>query len=451
MKIIQVYAYEVLNSIGFPTIACVIKTDTGAIGKAIVPININYNDVFCVNVYDKDSTRYEGRGINKAITLINKNISNMVRGLSITNQQQIDKLLVLIDGSLRKTYYGAMALLVVSMAVAKTAANEMHLPLYRYIREYLLGNKKNTYLLPVPIVSIFNIRHAVNEIERDFLQIAVYPFNVTSFAQAMEKINSLFYGVKKALEAKNIEYFIDNNGAFEFKMPSIQEAIDFLIKIIKQLNFTIDLESETADFLVSVNFSSNSYYDKLKKVYNFPIPILNNNEFQNITSDMLMWQIIDLVKLFPIINVEEPFSYESEKAYQELVEKVKNYVQVSSDQLFSSNPYLVKLGIKNRLANALIIKLDEIGTLSETIEAILYAKQLNWAVIVGSSSYGTEDSFIADLAVALGTGQIQVGGFNHSEIIAKYNRLLEIELELQQNGLYENQKIFYNLKTKEDE
>lgn len=451
MKIIQVYGYEVLNDIGLPTLACIIKTDTGAVGKAVAPININYDGNCCDNLYDKDKNRYNGKGLKKAVNLINKNIANMLIGLNITNQKQIDKLLIMLDGTTKKTYYGAITLLCVSMAITKTAANELHLPLYRYIREYLLGNKTNNYLLPVPIVSMINLSHISNDGYNDFVQISVIALNVDSFAAAMEKVSKLFYALQAELNNQKIAFYIDNNGAIEFKLDSLQAGIDLLLQVAASINFKISMQDEESDFLLSINFCANLFYDKLTRKYNFPIPILAKEPFVDLSNDDLLWQIIECTKIFPILNVEEPFALQEEDYYKKIVKKTNNKIQITSDQLFSSNPYLIKLGIKNNLANSVIIKLDEIGTISEVIESVLYAKELNWTAIIAASSFSTENTFIADLAVGLGTGQIQVGGYNHSEIIAKYNRLLEIELELDQNGFYKNKEVFYNLKDEDED
>ena len=443
MKIIQVYAYEVLNSMGFPTIACVIQTDTGAVGKVLIPTSSLHESKYaCKSLVDKDENSYFGYGVKKAVNLINQNIANLLLGLDVTNQKRIDELLLLLDNSVDHRYYGANTLLAVSLAASKAAANELHLSLYKYLREKLLNNTESKYLLPTVFFNILNIE--TNE-EKQLQQFFIVPLGFKNLNEVFIITNKIFHNLKKELIKNNESFLIDGYGAFAVKLKNLEAYIELLIKVIIDSGYKVGNDGNENEIALAINFKANQVYDPINKIYQLTLPIndenlkliYNQSEFLNLVSS--------LINKYHFLCVQDPFSMFDTQNYVDLTKDVSNNMQITADEVYASNPYLIKLGLEKHLTNSVLIKLDEVATLSEIIEAVLYAKKANWTIIVASRYSDTEDSYIVDLAVGLGTGQIQVGGFSRSERTSKYNRLIEIMIQERQNAVFLGKKAFYNL------
>ncbi|MBO6094705.1 hypothetical protein J6P11_01565 [bacterium] len=442
MKIIQVYAYEVLNSCGFPTIACVVQTDTGAIGKVIIPSTYyEQNEYHCKNLIDENNHIYFGYGVKKAINLINHNIANLLLGLDVTNQRRIDELLLLLDNSPDHRYYGTNTLLAVSLAVSKAAANELHISLYKYIREKLLGNTNSKYLMPT--IS-FNILNVSSNIKKQLQQFFIIPLGFNSLNEVLIATNKIFYNLKKELIDNNYQILMDAYGAFIPEFKNLEQYLVLLIKVIKNCGYGVENNSKN-QIALAMNFKANNIYDPINKLYQFSLPINDENKKLTYNANEMQELVLYFVNKFNLLSIQDPFSIEDEQNYIDLMNQTKNQIQITGDDIYVSNPYLIKLGLEKHLTNSVVIKLDEVATLSEIIEAILFAKKANWTAVIASRYCDTEEAYISDLCVSLGTGQIQVGGFSRSERTSKYNRLIEIALQEQDNIIFLGKKVYYNL------
>ncbi len=445
MKIIQVHAYEVLNSIGFPTVACIVQTDTGAIGKAVVP-NGRVKDslYYAKTLYDHDENRYFGRGVKKAVNLINRNISNLLLGLDVTNQKKIDQLLNLLDSTPDKSFYGANTLLVVSLAVAKAAANELHIPLYQYIRENLLDNTLNKYLLPVPFMKMINGGRQVDNTYA-FQEYMIVPLGFKTFFDVLQATNKITNNLKQILIDEGYSSFVGPEGGYGPNIRSIEETLDLLCRAVAISGYTVSANGSNNTIAFAIDLAANSIYDEAKDIYIFNWPLTKGDKKLQYTDYEISNLIQYLISKYPIISIEDPFAFRKKDQYIKLNKELGGEIQIIGDQLYASNPYLIKNGIEKQYTNSVLIKFDESSTLSQIIESILYVKKGNWTVQLAARNGDTDDTFIADLAVAMGIGQIKIGGLNRGERICKYNRIIEISLEQGLNAVYLGKQVFYNI------
>ncbi len=415
-KIKSIIAREILDSRGNPTLEVKVILSDGTYGKASVPSGASTGKFEALELRDKNRKRYNGKGVLKAINNVNKKIAKLLKGKEVEKQQTIDKAMIELDGTSNKSNLGANAILGVSLAIARAGANFYKLPLYIYLRKIFDLNFSN-FILPVPLMNIINGgKHADNNL--DFQEFMIVPKGFSSFSRALQAGVEIFHQLKEILRSKKLFTGVGDEGGFAPNLSSNQAAIELIIEAILKAGYKPDKE-----VFIALDVAASSFWKK-KDTYQF-------KNKKNLSTDELIKLIEKLIKTYPIISIEDPIyedDWDTWKAFTEKVLKIKN-IQIVGDDLFVTNPQRIKKGIDLKVANAVLIKLNQIGTLTETIEAVKLAQGANYRTIISHRSGETTDDFIADLAVALNTGQIKTGSLSRGERICKYNRLLEIEIE----------------------
>lgn len=410
--ITKIKAREILDSRGNPTIEVDVITEGRAIGRAAVPSGASTGRYEALELRD-GGQRYHGKGVLKAVKNVNEIIAPALTGFDVRKQEEIDKKMIKLDGTPNKSKLGANAILAVSLATARTAANALKTPLYRY-----LSNDKDELLLPVPLMNIINGgKHAGNKL--NIQEFMIIPHGGETFKETLRMGVEVYHTLKKIIERRYGRNAINvgDEGGYAPPMEQTTEALEVLIKSIEETGYMpkkdISLGLDTA--------ASEFYNEKTKKYY------LDQKEF---SIDELIDYYIQLIETYPVISIEDPFQEEDFKAFAEFTGKLGSKVQIVGDDLFVTNVKRLEKGIQIGAANALLLKVNQIGTLTEALEAAKMAYQHNYAVVVSHRSGETEDPFIADLAVALCTGQIKIGAPARSDRTSKYNQLLRIEEEL---------------------
>lgn len=405
MKIIEdLRAFEVLDSRASPTIKAEVVLSDGSIGTAIVPSGASTGSKEALELRDKDE-RFRGKGVLKAISNVNEIIANEVLGLDAFNQTQLDDTLIELDGTDNYSNLGANATLAVSMAVARAAANSLNIPLYRY-----LGGA-NASILPVPMCNIINGgMHADNTI--DFQEFMIMPFGFSSFKEALRSVCEIYVLLKEELKIQGYSTALGDEGGFAPNMVDNTQPIEFLMTCIKKSGY--EKQIKIALDIASTELYKNGLYH------------IENKSF---TSDELIEKYVELCEKYPIYSIEDALAENDFEGWKKLTQKLGNKIQLVGDDLFVTNEKLIKEGIEQKMANAVLIKPNQIGTLTQTMRAVRLAQRNNYKCIMSHRSGESEDAFIADFAVALNTGQIKTGALARGERTAKYNRLLEIELE----------------------
>lgn len=444
-KIKDIRAYEVIDSRGLPTVACIVKTWNGAIGKAMVPSGASTGEREALELRDGDKKRYGGKGVLKAVDNVNRLIAPQLVGMNCKKQAIIDKKLNEIDGTESKSKLGANATLAVSLACAKAAACSKKMELYEYIRTLVPAFKDVVgFKLPVPMLNVINGgAHADNTI--DFQEFMFMPVGATSFRKAIQMASECFHELQKILKSKKMNTSKGDEGGFAPNLKSAEEALDVMLEAIKAAGYKAGIN---ADIAIALDSACSELYDDSKH-YVFQKAInagILSKQQATKTTDQMIEYWVSLVKKYPIISIEDGLAENDWEGWSKLVKALGNKVQIVGDDIFCTNPKIAKEGIERNVANAVLIKVNQIGTLSETIDTIMLAKQANWCNVISHRSGETEDTTIADLAVALNAGQIKTGSMSRSERIAKYNRLMEIEDQLSVNGSYDGVKTFTNLK-----
>ncbi|HEX2580261.1 MAG TPA: phosphopyruvate hydratase [Rhabdochlamydiaceae bacterium] len=402
-KIKSIHALEILDSRGNPTVEAIVTTDNGFVGKAAVPSGASTGAYEALELRDHDKKRYDGKGVLKAISNINGALAKLLAGQNVWQQETIDQLMIDCDGTPNKSKLGANSLLGVSLAVAKAGAAARKLPLYRY-----LGGEK-AKLLPIPLMNVINGgAHADNSLE--FQEFMIRP-RAPSFREAVRWGAEVFHVLKALLKKKGHVVSVGDEGGFAPRLKSHEEALDFLMLAIKKAGY-----KPRSQISIALDCAASEYYDAKKKTYlGMPVP-------------KYMTYLKKLCKEYPISSIEDPLDQNDWDGWKLLSEELP--IQVVGDDLFVTNPLFLQRGIKNKVANAILIKPNQIGTLTETLQTIAMAKKAKYATIISHRSGETEDTTIADLAVATSAGQIKTGSLSRSDRVAKYNRLLEIENEL---------------------
>lgn len=434
-KIEKIYAREVLDSRGNPTIEVNVETVSGAKGRAIVPSGASTGDHEALELKDNDATRYNGKGTLKAVDNVNNHIFRKLVGVDVTKQNYIDKLMIELDGTENKTKLGANAILGVSLACARAAADYYDMPLYRY-----LGGC-NTNLMPIPMMNILN-GGAHADFCIDFQEIMIIPMSVSSLAEAIRVGSEIFHALKTILKEKGYVTSVGDEGGYAPKLHSNEEAFELVIEAIRKAKYV-----EGVDVFLAIDVAASEFYDPSKNKY---ILKADNKEYS--AKELVDNYYSELIDKYPIISIEDGLAQDDFEGWIYMSEKLKNRVQLVGDDLFVTNTKRLEYGIKNKMANAILIKVNQIGTLSETLSAIEMAKRANYGVIISHRSGESEDTFIADLAIATNAGQIKTGSLSRTDRIAKYNQLMRIEDELnlfnKHNKLttFEMAKSFCNLK-----
>ena len=411
----NVYARQVLDSRGFPTIRVEVTTESGFSGSAIVPSGASTGKYEALELRDNDDARYRGKSVFKAINNVNETIAKLIKEKSVLEQREIDLAMIRFDNTENKEKLGANAMLAVSLAVANCAANYLEIPLYRY-----LGGC-NAHVLPTPMINIVNGgSHATNSL--DFQEFMIMPISANSFYQAMEMATNVFHTLKDILKRSNLATSVGDEGGFAPNLESNDDALELIIKAIKECNY-----EPGKDISIALDVAASELYQN-------GIYTINGKQY---TSDELIKYYEQLVSKYPIISIEDGLDQEDYTGWKKLTSRLGAKIQLVGDDLFVTNTNRLKAGIAGNYSNSILIKLNQIGTLSETIDCIEMAVKNQIAPIISHRSGESEDTFISDLAVGLNIGQIKTGSMSRSERICKYNRLLKIEDDLVGNSCYQ--------------
>jgi enolase len=418
-EIINVHAREILDSRGNPTVEVEVMTESGAIGRAAVPSGASTGTHEAVELRDGDKNRYLGKGVLKAVENVNEKICNELVGLDVSEQRAIDKLMIELDGTENKANLGANAILGVSLAVAKAAAVEHRQPLYRY-----LGGV-NAHVLPVPLMNILNGgEHADNSI--DFQEFMIVPVGADTFKEALRMGVQTFHALKGVLKKKGYSTNVGDEGGFAPNIKSNEEAIDTVMQAIEAAGF-----KPGEDIMIAMDAAVSELYDAKTGLYTF-----RKSSGKKLTSAELVAFWTNWCDKYPILSIEDGLAEDDWEGWAEHTRQLGHKVQLVGDDLFVTNVNRLQQGIDNDIANSILIKVNQIGSLTETIDAISLATRNGYTTIMSHRSGETEDTTIADLAVALNCGQIKTGSASRSDRIAKYNQLLRIEEELGSMAVY---------------
>lgn len=422
-KIKKILARQILDSRGNPTVEAEVHTDSGFVGRASVPSGASTGKHEAVELRDNDDDIYLGKGVLNAVSNINTLINDNLRGLDVSNQMLIDTTMIDLDGTPNKSNLGANSLLAVSLACAKSAANESNQSLFQYIG----GNE--AIQLPIPMMNILNGgAHADNHI--DFQEFMVMPLGANSFSEALRMGTEIFHHLKVQLKENGYSTNVGDEGGFAPNLSSNEEAIEILLKAIKSSGYIAG-----SDIYIAIDAAASEFYDEKQNIYT-----INQLGEKKMTSlEMVdLWE--DLVNKYPLISIEDGLHEDDWEGWKELTKRIGNKVQLVGDDLFVTNVDRLSKGIKSSTANSILIKVNQIGTLSETISAVNMAHSNGYTSVMSHRSGETEDTVIADLAVALNCGQIKTGSLSRSDRIAKYNQLIRIEEQLSVNAIYEGKK-----------
>ncbi|MBL7869991.1 MAG: phosphopyruvate hydratase [Cyclobacteriaceae bacterium] len=414
MSLIEgIFARQIFDSRGNPTIEVDVVTESGAFGRAAVPSGASTGTHEAVELRDGDKKKYMGKGVLKAVENVNAKIASEVVGLSVFDQNLIDRVMIELDGTPNKGKLGANAILGTSLAVAKAAAMEAGQSLYRYIG----GVNANT--LPVPMMNILNGgSHADNSI--DFQEFMVMPVKADTFSDSLRMGTEVFHTLKKVLHEKGFSTNVGDEGGFAPNIKSNEEAIEIVLKAIEKAGF-----KPGVDIFIAMDAASSEFYDAKSKSY-----IFKKSDGKKLKSEEMVEYWAKWAKKYPIISIEDGMAEEDWTGWKGLTDKIGDKVQLVGDDLFVTNVDFLQKGIDMGVANSILVKVNQIGSLTETINAVNLAKRNSYKSIMSHRSGETEDSTIADLAVALNTGQIKTGSASRSDRMAKYNQLIRIEEEL---------------------
>jgi len=419
MSIIKkVHARQILDSRGNPTVEVDVLTENNVLGRAAVPSGASTGQHEAVELRDNDKGKFVGKGVTKAVDNVNNAIAQKLLGVSIYEQNLIDQTMLDLDGTPNKSQLGANAILGVSLAVAKAAAQELGQPLYRYIG----GVNANT--LPVPMMNILNGgSHADNAI--DFQEFMIMPVKAESFSEALRMGTEVFHNLKSVLKSKNLSTNVGDEGGFAPNIASNKEAIEVVLQAIEKAGY-----KPGEEMFIALDAASTEFYDSEKGVYKFA----SSGEELSSTDMANYWK--EWVDQYPIISIEDGMSEDDWAGWKTHTDLIKDKCQLVGDDLFVTNVERLQDGINQGVGNAILIKVNQIGTLTETINAVNLAKRNGYKSVISHRSGETEDNFIADLAVALNAGQIKTGSASRSDRMAKYNQLLRIQEKLGQMAYY---------------
>lgn len=420
MKIKQITAREILDSRGTPTVEAQVILESGITAVASVPSGASTGENEALELRDGDSRRYFGKGVLKAVRNVNEIIAPALIGRSVFEQTEIDDIMISIDGTPEKSVLGANAILAVSLAVAKAASVYIDTPLYRYL------GAPNSNVLPVPMMNIINGgSHSDSPIA--FQEFMIRPIGAESFSEGLRMGAEVFHCLKSILRERGLSTAVGDEGGFAPELRSVDEALSLIVKAIEKAGYVSGKDVTLALDCAASEFYSDGYYD---------YSIFEGEEAPVLTTDQQLEYLEELIRRYPIDSIEDGMSENDWEGWRKLTERIGDRCQLVGDDLFVTNVQYLSRGIKEKCANAILIKLNQIGTLSETMQAIAMAQLNGYKAIISHRSGETEDTFIADLAVATNSGQIKTGSLSRSERIAKYNRLLKIEEELHGYSVY---------------
>lgn len=423
--ITDVYAREVLDSRGNPTVEVEIFTESGAFGKALVPSGASTGEHEAVELRDGDKERYLGKGVLKAVENVNEVIAPELLGLDVTRQVVIDELLIELDGTENKGKLGANAILGVSMAVAHAAADYLGVPLYTYLGGF------NAKTLPTPMMNIVNGgEHADNNV--DIQEFMIMPVGAPTFREALRMGAEIFHSLKKVLSSKGLNTAVGDEGGFAPNLGSNEEALSTIIEAIEAAGY-----KPGEEVMLAMDVASSEFYEDGK--YN-----LKGEGVVRTSAEMVDWYE-EMVNKYPIVSIEDGLDENDWEGHKLLTDRLGDRLQLVGDDLFVTNTKKLKQGIEQGVGNSILVKVNQIGTLTETFDAIEMAKRAGYTAVISHRSGETEDATIADIAVATNAGQIKTGAPSRTDRVAKYNQLLRIEDELVGTAIYAGKDAFYNL------
>ena len=425
----NIVAREILDSRGNPTVEVDVYLDSGAFGRAAVPSGASTGEHEAVELRDGDKARYLGKGVQKAVENVNEIICNELLDMDALEQVEIDRTMIEIDGTENKGKLGANAILGVSLAVAKAAADELGIPLYRYI------GGTNAKTLPVPMANILN-GGAHSSAPIDFQEYMVMPVGSSSFKEGIRCVAEVFHNLKNILHDKGLSTTVGDEGGFAPDLKDNEEPLKVIMQAIEKAGYKPD-----EDVCIAMDPASSEFYDKDKKKY-----VFKKSDKRELTSAEMVDFYAHLVNNYPIISIEDATAEDDWEGWKILTEKLGKKVQLVGDDLFVTNVKRLQMGLDKGVANSILIKVNQIGSLTETLDSIELAKTHNYTSVVSHRSGETEDTTIADIVVATNAGQIKTGSASRSDRIAKYNQLLRIEEELGNRAVYLGKKAFFNLK-----
>ena len=429
--ITDILAREVLDSRGNPTIEVEVYTESGAFGRGMVPSGASTGEHEAIELRDGDKSRYLGKGVLKAVENVNNVISEALIGFDVRDQMAIDKTMIELDGTPNKSKLGANAILGVSIAVARAAADYLDVPLYQYLGGF------NTKVLPTPMMNIINGgSHADNSI--DFQEFMIMPVGAPSFKEALRMGAEVFHALAGILKAKGLATSVGDEGGFAPNLSSNEEGFEVIIEAIEKAGY-----KPGEDVMLAMDAASSEFYNSEKGVYD----LADSGEGEKTAEEMI--EIYkNLVEKYPIISIEDGLDENDWEGTKKLTEVLGDKVQIVGDDLFVTNTEKLSKAIEMGVANSILIKVNQIGSLTETFDAIEMAKKAGYTAVISHRSGETEDSTIADISVATNAGQIKTGSLSRTDRIAKYNQLLRIEDQLGDLAVYEGKNAFYNLKNK---
>ncbi|MFC1989784.1 phosphopyruvate hydratase [Chloroflexota bacterium] len=425
LTITNIKAREILDSRGNPTVEARVELSDGTTGQAAVPSGASTGKYEAVELRDGDASRFNGLGVLKAVNSVNKDIATAIIGMPVTDQAAIDHKLTELDGTDNKSRLGANAILGVSLAIAHAAANSLSTPLYRYL------GKSARYTLPVPMMNILNGgKHAANS--TDFQEFMVVPAGASCFSHALQMGTEIYHSLKRVLKDKGLDTNVGDEGGFAPPLLSNKQAVEAVLSAIERAGY-----QPGKDCFIALDPAASEFYKDGKYIL--------TREGAALSPAEMVEYYVNWASNYPIISIEDGMAEDDWDGWQIITRKLGNKVQLVGDDLYVTNVKRLSKGIKLKASNSILIKLNQIGTLTETVAAIQMAQQAGWTAIVSHRSGETEDTTIADLAVGLDTGQIKAGAPCRSERTAKYNRLLRIEDELGQNASFAGIRAFDNL------
>ena len=426
--IIDVYGREVLDSRGNPTVEVEVTLESGAVGRAMVPSGASTGAFEAVELRDGDKDRYLGKGVLNAVDHVNSEIADELAGFEADDQRAVDDAMIALDGSDNKGVFGANAILGVSLACAKASAEEAGLPLYKYV------GGPNAHLLPTPMMNILNGGvHADNNV--DFQEFMIMPVGAPTFAEALRWCAEIYHTLKKVLHDAGLGGGVGDEGGFAPNFKTNKEPLEYIVKACEAAGY-----KPGEDIMFAMDPASTEFYNAETGKY------VLAGEGRELSSDEMVDYWAALVEEFPIISIEDGMAEEDWDGWKKLTDRIGDKVQLVGDDLFVTNSARLAKGIELGCANAILIKVNQIGSLTETLEAIELAKTHGYTCVMSHRSGETEDTTIADLSVACNTGQIKTGAPCRSDRVAKYNQLLRIEEELETQAVYAGMSAFYNIK-----
>lgn len=428
MSLIEtVWAREILDSRGNPTVEAEVVLEDGTTGRAAVPSGASTGENEAVELRDDDKNRYLGKGVAKAVENVNEKIAYELEGVDALDQTLVDKLLLDLDGTENKSNLGANALLAVSMATARAAAAFQEMPLYRYI------GGTNAKTLPTPMMNIINGgAHADNNV--DFQEFMIMPVGAETFKEALRAGAEIFHNLKSVLKSKGYATSVGDEGGFAPNLKSNEEAIETILEAIDKAGYIAG-----ENILIALDPAASEFYKDGKYIF-------KKSDKRELSSDEMIAYWTEWTEKYPIISIEDGLAESDWEGWTKITENIGKRIQLVGDDLFVTNTRFLQKGIETGAANSILIKVNQIGTLTETLDAIELAKTNNMTAVISHRSGETEDSFIADLAVATNAGQIKTGSLSRSDRIAKYNQLLRIEEDLDSSARYLGRKAFYQIK-----